>query len=490
MFQVEHIEKSFGSIRACDDISLVVRPGEIVALLGENGAGKSTLLAIMGGYLQPDAGSLVLEGATLTLGSPRQAMQAGIGLVHQHLSLVPTFTVEEQLRLCGWNGDPLPEVIGDLDLKAPIMSLAMGIRQRLEVAKALLTHPTVLLLDEPTSILAPTEVSSLLEMLRELRTSGLGIVLVTHKLPEVLDVADRIVVLCHGTVRGSLARDSNGDWPPNIEATTLSLMFGLEQAAPVGTDRTVSSVGSEDLLQIEGLTVSREGRKRIQDLNLNVKPGEIISVVGVDGQGQRELALAVAGYLPSHGQIRLAGMELNDLSALARAKAGIGLLVDDRLGEAAVGSMSLTENVALKHPRSQAEASRGLMHWPVVRDRTSSILRTWGVSPNDPGRSFATLSGGNMQKLLAGRELDRQPSVLLALNPMQGLDWQTTGVMWSQFRRHCEGGGAVLVFTGDLDEAMSRSDRVVAVAGGRLGHPEPVATIDRQQLARQMVGEW
>jgi simple sugar transport system ATP-binding protein len=174
MFQVEHISKSFGPIRACRDISLVVKPGEIVALVGENGAGKSTLLAMMGGYLQPDEGSLVMEGGALALTSPKQAMRAGIGLVHQHLSVVPTFTVEEQLRLCGWNGDPLPEVIADVELDAPIERLAMGTRQRLEVAKALLMHPTVLLLDEPTSILAPTEVGALLQMLRDLKSSGLG----------------------------------------------------------------------------------------------------------------------------------------------------------------------------------------------------------------------------------------------------------------------------------------------------------------------------
>ena len=438
MLQVEHIEKSFGSIRACNNISLAVRPGEIVALLGENGAGKSTLLAMMSGYLRPDGGTLVMEGAALQLSTPKEAMRAGIGLVHQHLSVVPTFTVEEQLRLCGWNGDPLPEVIADLKLDTSIERLAMGTRQRLEVGKALLMHPTVLLLDEPTSILAPTEVTSLLQMLRDLRSSGLGIVLVTHKLPEVLEIADRIVVLRHGSVCGTFARDDDGAWPQHIETATLTMMFGLE---PPGLDESTSGEANlssgagvrKPLLQIERLSVVTLGRQRIEGLDLEVKSGEIVSIVGVDGQGQRELALAVAGYLPSHGRILLADQELDHRSALARAEAGIGLLVDDRLGEAAIGSMSLMENVALKHPRPEAEARSGLMRWASVRDRTNTIIETWGVTPNEPERPFATLSGGNMQKLLAGRELDRQPRVLLALNPMQGLDWQTIAVMWSRF---------------------------------------------------------
>jgi ABC-type uncharacterized transport system ATPase subunit len=495
MLQVEHIRKSFGSIRACDDISLVVRPGEIVGLLGENGAGKSTLLAIMAGYLLPDDGTLVMNGVSLRLDSPRKAMRAGIGIVHQHLSLVPTFTVEEQLRLCGWNGDPVPRVIADLDLATPIERLAMGTRQRLEVAKALLSHPTVLLLDEPTSILAPTEVAALLDTLRDLRSAGLGIVLVTHKLPEVLAVADRIVVLRQGKVCGTYVRGEDGNWPDNIQSDTLALMFGLESSAPVlaSPERTPRSAVPEEgsaLLRLERLSFATMGGQRSDALDLAVHAGEILAVVGVDGQGQRELALAIAGYMPSNGRVVLAAQEMGNTTALARAAAGIGLLVDDRLGEAGIGSMSLVENVALKRPRPPEEVSKGLMRWATVRERTIGIIKEWGVNPVEPGRTFATLSGGNMQKLLAGRELDRQPRVLLALNPTQGLDWQTTAIMWSRFRAHCAGGGAVMVFIGDLEEAILHSDRVAAIAGGRMGQPMAVASSDRGRLARQMVGEW
>ncbi len=496
MFQVEHVSRQFGPVVANDDVGLEVRPGEIVALLGENGAGKSTLLAILSGYLRPDAGTLVMEGDVLTLQSPADAIEAGIGLVHQHLSLVPTFTVREQLRLSGWNGDPLPAMIATLPLDADISNLSMGERQRLEVAKCLLAHPKVLLLDEPTTILAPSEVGDLLIMLDQLRESGLGIVLVTHKLREALAVADRIVVLRSGRVVGNLVRDRESGWPSDAETTTLRLMFGLDDlpdpfmGSEVSDPRLPAGVSDRVLLDVSALSMAEPDGPRLQGVNLAIRAGEILSIVGVDGQGQRDLAMAIAGYTPSQGRIVLDGQRIDGLGAMARARRGVGLLVDDRIGEAAIGAFSLAENVALPRPRRNEEASAGLMHWAAVRERTADLIDRWHIVPGEPDRPFGTLSGGNMQKLLAGAVLDRNPRLLIALNPMQGLDWQTTTRLWSEFNRHCESGSAVLVFTGDMDEALAHSHRVAAIAGGQVSEPMVAGSANRELLARQMVGEW
>lgn len=496
MLQVEQVTRRFGPVVANDDVGLVVRPGEIVALLGENGAGKSTLLAILAGYLQPDAGRVLMEGEELTLRKPADAIRAGIGLVHQHLSLVPTFTVREQLRLSGWDNDPLPAMIESLPLDADISSLSMGERQRLEVAKCLLPHPRVLLLDEPTTILAPSEIADLLAMLAQLRESGLGIVLVTHKLRESLAIADRIVVLRRGRVVGTLSRDSGTDWPSETGSTILRLMFGLkenvdvESGTAIGESTTGMLPDERALLSVSNLTVVEDGSPSLYGLDLEVMAGEILSIIGVDGQGQRELARSIAGYQRGRGRIMLDGQRVDELSALKRAELGIGLLVDDRLGEAAIGAFSLTQNVALQRPRPVAEASHGLMHWESVRERAVALIDRWNVVPSNPDRPFATLSGGNMQKLLAGQVLERNPRLLIALNPMQGLDWQTTMLLWKEFNLHCERGGAVLVFTGDMDEALAHAHRVAVIAGGMVGEPLPVASASREQLALQMVGEW
>ena len=495
MLQVEQVTRRFGQVEANAEIDLEVRPGEVVALLGENGAGKSTLLAILSGYLQPDAGSILMEGAQLRLRSPADAIRAGIGLVHQHLSLVPTFTVREQLRLCGWTSDPLPEMIQSLPLDAYISSLSMGERQRLEVAKCLLAHPRVLLLDEPTTILAPTEVDDLLGMLDQLRDSGLGIVLVTHKMRESLAIADRIVVLRKGRVTGVLARRDDGSWPSDIESVVLRLMFDLDvdqhlNVSPVRTPFPASGPDPELMLEISGLSVFADGAPRIWGLDLDLYAGEIVSVIGVDGQGQRELARAIGGYQASAGEITLQGRSIGGLSAFERAQAGIETLTDDRLGEGAIGSFSLTENMALPRPRPQAESAHGWMNWPAVRQRTLAVIDRWQVVPADSDRPFGTLSGGNMQKLLAGRSLDRGPHVLIALNPMQGLDWQTSKRLWQEFRRHCDGGGTVLVFTGDMEDALQHSDRVTVISDGRLGPVLPVDSVSNETLASQMVGEW
>lgn len=494
MLQVEDITRCFGPVVANNQICFDLHPGEVVGLLGENGAGKSTLLAVLAGYLQPDSGSLRMEGQPIQQSSPGAAIRNGFGLVHQHLSVVPSFTVREQLMLGGWQGDPLPEMIAGLDLDTRIDTLAMGERQRLEIAKTLLAHPRVLLLDEPTSILAPPEVDTLLDLVRDLRTAGLGIVLVTHKLREVLAVADMMVVLRLGSVVGTIRRQEDGAWPEDVEEHALGLMFGWDPGTGSGPNQNrpvaTATTDRHDVLRVEEFGVAARGVTTVHELSFTLQSGRLYVVAGIDGQGQRELALAIAGYLPARGDAWLQGQHLRGLDGRQRAEAGIGLLVDDRIGEAAIGSLSLSANVALKRPRPSSEVRGGLMQWAAIRMRTEEIIRDWNITPSDPERQVGTLSGGNMQRLLAGRELDRNPHLLLAINPVQGLDWQTTRLLWERLRRLCQRGGTVLAFTGDLEQALEEADEVAVMSGGRLGRFEPSASVDPWMLATSMVNGW
>lgn len=510
MFQVEGITRYFGTVLANNGVSLTLNPGEVVGLLGENGAGKSTLLAIAAGYMQPDAGGLRLDGTILRQRTPSQAIRNGIGLVHQHLSVIPALTTGEQLRLSGWRlGEPLPDVIAGFDLKAHIESLSMGERQRLEIAKALLRDPQILLLDEPTSILAPSEVLTLFDTIEKLAESGLGIILVSHKLREVQQVANRLIIMRAGLIAGEIDRDDSGTWPIGTEDRALSLMFGWNDpetspnspelptrnsipgvATPSLRDPQRDSQVGETVLHVDRLTVHGTSNPLVRNATFQLDTGKLYTVVGIDGQGQRELALAIAGQAPAEGSLSLDCTPIEGMSARQRSQLGIGLLVDDRLGEAAIGSLTLTQNVALKQPRPLDEVRRGIMRWPAIQQRTRNLIANWQVTPSNPESHFGTLSGGNMQRLLAARELDRNPRLLIAINPVHGLDWQTTQLLWKRLRQRCAEGGTVLVFTGDLDEALAESDQIAVMTQGVLGPFNSPDAIDRRDLASQMVNGW
>lgn len=491
------VTKSFGTVLANDRVSLTLGGGEIVGLVGENGAGKSTLLSILAGFLRLDSGTLAVAGQTVSFASPADALSAGIGLVHQHLSLVPSFTVREQLALAGWDSSSMPGILaGDFGGDEIIEHLAMGRRQRVEIARVLIGNPRVLLLDEPTSILAPSEVGALFDVLRDLRRAGIAIAIVTHKLREVMTLADRIVVMAGGKVTGSFRRGDD-DWPPYTEREMLRRMFAWAKATdspalepPAGVSRPPAA-GQPPLLRVSGLSAAPQyGSRALTDIGFDLVAGQLNALVGIDGQGQTELAGAVAGYRASAGVIVLEGQDIQGLPPIVRAGLGIGLLVDDRLGEAAIGTFSVSDNLVLKRPRPRALVRNGFFRRRAVHEHARSVIDAWGIEPADPDARFGTLSGGNMQRVLAARELDREPRVLIALNPVQGLDARTAAFLWNRLRALCERGGTVLVFTTDLDEAFAQADRCGVIFAGRVSPLAVRELADRDRYGEMMVNGW
>jgi simple sugar transport system ATP-binding protein len=489
------IRKEFGTTIANDDVSLTIETGEIVGLVGENGAGKSTLLSILAGYLQPDAGSITIAGRGVAFRSPADAIRAGVGLVHQHLSLVTTFTVREQLQLAGWNGPELPETVSTLRPDVVIETLSLGERQRVEIAKALVPNPGVLLLDEPTTILAPSEVQGLFATLRGLRAEGTSVVIVTHKLAEVREIADRIVVMAQGQVRGEFLRNEAGAWPDDSAARMLTAMFGQFEESirePAEEVPHLSKAPStEAMLTLQSVSsVSSPDGHPVDDVNLTLESGRIHTIAGIDGSGQRELARIIAGYRPASGSIQMRESDITTVTALDRAGMGIRLLVDDRVGEGAIGNFSVAENLLLKQPRPNFAQSFGIMRWGQVRAHAKDTISRWEIKPANPDAGFASLSGGNMQRVLAARELTSETQVLIALNPVQGLDVRTATMLWGRLRELCDAGGAVLVFTTDLDEAVEQGDAVAVIMQGRVSPFLPVGAADRRQYAAMMVNGW
>lgn len=497
MLTALNVTRSFGAVLANDKVSLTLCGGEIVGLVGENGAGKSTLLSILAGFLRSDSGTLTMAGQPVSFASPADALAAGIGLVHQHLSLVPSFTVREQLTLAGWDSASMPETLAeDFGGDEIIEHLPVGRRQRVEIARVLIGNPRILLLDEPTSILAPSEVGALFEVLRDLRRAGIAIVIVTHKLREVMTLADRVVVMTDGKVTGSFERGDD-DWAPNTGQEILRRMFAWAEPAgspplePRAGASRPPAAGPPPLLRVSGLSAaSRHGARTLTDIGFDLVAGQLHAIAGIDGQGQTELAEAIAGYRDADGDIVLEGQEIQECSPIERAALGIGLLVDDRLGEAAVESYSVSDNLILKRPRPRTLVRNAFFRRRAVREHARFMIDAWGIEPADPDTRFGTLSGGNMQRVLAARELDREPRVLIALNPVQGLDVRTAAFLWNRLRALCEPGGAVLVFTTDLDEAFAQADRCGVIFDGRVSPLTARERADRGRYGEMMVNGW
>jgi general nucleoside transport system ATP-binding protein len=489
--EVSALCKHFGTVAANDDLSLRVHAGEIVVLLGENGAGKSTLLRCLAGMLQPDAGEIRVDGHPLQLKQPADALRAGIGTVYQHFALVPTFTVAEQLRLAGWRPGLVPGP-GDIDIDpaATIESLSLGARQRVEIARATLSAGRVLLLDEPTSVLAPPEVEGLFATLRQLRQRGTAVVLITHKLREAIAIGDRIVVLRDGRVTGERARSATA-WAEGTESALLSLMFGPERdALKLPTTTKSAPPTTSPLLRVERLrTAQTSTRMPLDALSFQLFPGEVVVIAGVDGNGQRELAEALAGFLaPTSGTIELGGRRIDGLGPAVGREAGVGFLSDDRLGEGIVPSRTVAENLALTRLDDDAFVHRGLLRRRAMRRDASKQIERFGVRPAEPEASVAMLSGGNVQKLLLARSLATQPHVLVCLKPTSGLDARTASNVHGALREFARDGRAVLLFSNEVDEALALGDRVGAMHQGRLSPLLPARETSLAALGRYMVG--
>ncbi|HET7551759.1 MAG TPA: ABC transporter ATP-binding protein [Gemmatimonadaceae bacterium] len=475
LLALEHIAKHFGRVDALVDASLQARPGTVHALLGENGAGKTTLMRIAFGELRPDSGATRVGGKAVQLASPADALARGIGMVHQHFTAVPAMTVAENVALAsGTRGRFRPveararvaelceEVGFTLDPDAVAAGLSVGMQQRLEIVKALARGARVLILDEPTAVLAPAEAEDLLAMLRRFASRGNAAVIITHKLHEALSVADDITVLRHG--RTTLSTLATGT---DAEQLTVAM---LGESSDVAVPRRGSAARTADEVVIEThdlvLTDDR-GVTRVRGVTLGVRAGEILGVAGVEGAGQHELLRALAGRLkPTAGSLR--------------TPERIGFVPADRHRDALVLDFTLAENVAL----AGAGAARGRMRWPAIERRTGELLSRYGIVASGVRAPASSLSGGNQQKLVLARELDGAPHALVAENPTRGLDIAATAALQRHLLDARDAGMAIVLYSSDLDEVLALADRLVVMFEGRATE----VTLDREAAGRAMLG--
>ncbi len=495
-----NIEKRFGSNRALAGANLFVRTGSIHALLGENGAGKSTLNNIVSGALQADSGTIEIDGRAARFSSPLEAAAAGVGVVHQHFLLAEALTVAENIALgmrCSTFGlrfdskkaetavAQLAERTGlHVDPRARVADLPVGLRQRVEILKSLSRGAKILLLDEPTAVLAPAEIERLFVTLRNLRDEGRTIVIVTHKLDEVFALASDVTVLrkgatvCESTISnitpGELAHAMIGQDPPRLINEVQSPLIDLKTSAPV-------------VLELRGLRVART----LNVAELIVRAGEVVGVAGVEGNGQDELAGAIAGTLEQPHSIetlKLGRVDLRTLSISERSHAGIATIPSDRHREGLVLEMSLSENLNLRTPVERSVACMSLLDSAAMNSKTKELLLSYGAFPSDPMLPAGALSGGNQQKAIAARELSCEPKLILACNPTRGLDVGAAAEIQNRLLVAArERNAAVLLISADLDEVLALSNRIFALYRGTL-IAIGARGVSRDAVGRAMVG--
>ena len=468
---LENIVKTFGETRALDAAGLSVRPGTVHALLGENGAGKTTLMRIAFGLLHPDAGRILLDDRDVGFESPADAIAAGIGMVHQHFTNIPAMTVAENIALGGHGRYSRGQAVADvrviatetqlpLDPNARVESLNVGAQQRLEILKALAKRARLLIMDEPTAVLAPAEAKDLLAWLRAFADNGGSVILITHKLSEALSIADDVTVLRYGaTVYSSSARETTAD-------RLAEAMLGAPVAEP--DDVEALSVAGETVLRLSSVSIADgQGVERVFDANLEVREREIVGIAALEDSGHQQLLRAIAGRLaPVRGVLERRG--------------AAALIPEDRHREGLILGFSLTENVALKG----AGRRRGRIDWRECRNSARRLIGEYDVRAPTVDVAASALSGGNQQKVVLARELSDQPAVIVAENPTRGLDIRATAAVHARLRAAAAQGAAVIVYSSDLDEVLALATRVVAVHAGRLDE----VPNDRELAGRAMLG--
>ena len=465
------ISKRFGSVEALSQVSLQVRSGSVHALLGENGAGKTTLMRIAFGMIRPDAGTIRINGVQKKLRAPADAIAAGIGMVHQHFMLAQAMTVAENVVLGGWGkysvraaADTVRKLGEEtgllLDPFAKVSSLPVAAQQRLEIIKALAHKARILILDEPTAVLAPAEARDLLLQIRTLAANGTSVVLITHKLRDAQQVADDVSVLRHGKLI------LTGAMVDQTEASLVTAMLGnraeLITSGGQGAPATGTSIMS---LQNVGV-VQRNGVRRLQGIDFEVRGGEIVGVAALEGGATHLLRILAGRYKPTEG--------------VARIPSRVGFIPEDRVRDALVAGFSLYENVALL----EGGRRNGRMPWSRIKDETAALLTSFDVRAADINVPAQNLSGGNQQKLVLARELDNNPPALVAENPTRGLDIQSAAAIHQRLRNARENGCAIVFYSSDIEELVSLADRVVVVREGRV---RPVAK-DADAIGAALLG--
>jgi ABC-type uncharacterized transport system ATPase subunit len=490
------ITKRFPGVVANDNIHLTVKRGTVHAIVGENGAGKSTLMKILYGMQRPDEGSITIDGSAAAMHSPSDAIARGVGMVHQHFMLADNFTVLENVIL---GSEPtkgagldfatarrriteISDSYGlDVQPDALVERLGVADRQRVEILKVLFRGARTLILDEPTSVLVPHEVDELFDNLRELKSEGLTVIFISHKLDEVLKVADQITVIRRGTTVATVD-------PKSVTARDLAeLMVGSELPSPETRESTVTDI---EMLRIDGLTLANpEGRLLLDDVSFRIHKGEVLGIAGVEGNGQAELVEAIMGIrVITSGTISLDGADISHATTRERRESGIGYIPEDRHRHGLLLESPLWENRILGHQTQRPNVKGPWIDRAGARKDTERIVTDYDVRTPGIDVLASALSGGNQQKLIVGREMSGDPKVLIASHPTRGVDVGAQAAIWDHIRAARRAGLAVLLISADLDELIGLSDSITVILRGKLVADVDPGDVTPEQLGSAMTG--
>jgi len=493
--EVKNVTKAFPGVIANDSVHLTVKSGEVHAILGENGAGKSTLMKLIYGLYQPDSGEIFLDGQRVKFNSPKDAIHAGIGMVHQHFMLIPAFTVAENVVLGEEPGGiryrkkeaerkvkALSERYRlDIDPSAKVEQLSVGLQQRVEILKSFYRQAKLLILDEPTALLTPQETEELFDVIRHLRAQGVPILFISHKLDEVRSIADRVTVMRAG---------KTVDTVPIGDATSqdlANLMVGRDVVLRI--DKQPAQPGNV-ILELNRVAVLDTAKhERVKDVSLTLRAGEIFGLAGIDGNGQFELVDAIAGLLKTtKGRIVFQGEDITSKSPANRMERGIAYVPQDRQLDGLVLDFDLVENTVLRDFKRPPFSKRGILKRRTAEEYASKLIKAFDVRPPQPHRKASELSGGNQQKVILAREVSRDPVLLIAAQPTRGLDVGAIEGIHRQLVRLRDEGKAVLLVSLELDEILSLSDRIAVIHHGEIVDVVSGETATREQIGLLMTG--
>jgi len=490
--RLRDIGKTFPGVIANHDVNMDITSGTVHAIVGENGAGKSTLMKILYGVQKPNSGTIEIRGKQVSLSSPADAIAHGVGMVFQHFMLADNLTVLENVvlgaeKLHGIGSDAKKEILRisqtyglNVDPDALVEELGVGARQRIEILKVLYRGASVIILDEPTAVLVPQEVDELFGNLRELKDEGLAVIFISHKLDEVLSVADEVTVIRRGATIDTV--DAG-----RVNSHQLAeMMVGSELPSP---STETSTVTDQVVLNVTDLTLAGPSRPLLDDINLTIHKGEILGIAGVEGNGQAELVEAIMGMRPAAtGLVEVAGKDLGKASTRSRRESGIGYIPEDRQRHGLLLDASLWENRILGHQTREPNIAGPFIDRAGARKDTQRIVDEYDVRTPSIDVLARALSGGNQQKLIIGREMSDHPSLLIASHPTRGVDVGAQAAIWDHIKRARHEGLAVLLISADLDELIGLSDNIQVILRGKLVGEFDPATVTPQQLGSAMTG--